>query len=444
MFKRNGFLTLVSICGLLGLAYGGLGSPAKAQVAPGTIAYVRGNAEIRLIEPDGANDRSIWTAPAGDPRMPSTIKGLDWKPDAGELAFASDHERNHSIFEQDIYTIRPDGSSLRKLTNGPTHEELAAYPKGSVTITVHNFAGAGPYFVYLAGAAEPQSVTAAGSQTLTFHNVADFGPGLLQGAVAIFGLDRWYPGPGVAVDVQPGQTAPGGTLTISGAGTRYFGAYLPSWRSDGSNVGFMQGCGAIKQISANPPPGSLGDDAAKPNVLGVTCFGDWAPVASRANQVLYSEYFVDQTIYLTTEGSTDKGEALIVLQRGDALFDLQWLPDGSGFLYVVATDFTIDVGTWQTANIYVYNFATRGSVKLTSFSGELVITASVSPDGQQIVFGRADTYGGQADLWIVRRVGGDLRLLTRNGHSPAWSLRAPELPPPPPSELRVFVPLIMR
>lgn len=442
MFMRNRFLTLVSISCVVGLICGGFGASAQAQPTPGAIAYVRGTAEIRLIEADGANDRSLWMAPAGDLIRPHTIKGLDWRPDAGELAFASDHERSSSIFEQDIYTIRPDGSNLRKLTNGPVHEALTSYPKGSVTITVLNYAGAGPYLIYLAGATEPQSVTAAGSQTLTFQNVADFGPGLLQGAVAIFGLDRWYPGSAVATDVQPGQTVHGGTLTIVGAGTRYFGAFLPSWRSDGSKVGFMRGCGAIKQVSANPSPGSLGDDATKPNVLGVTCFGDWAPVASRANQVLYSEYFLDETIYLTTEGSTDKGEALVVMQRGDALFDLQWLPDGSGFLYVVGTDFSSTVGTWQTANIYVYDFSTRRSVKKTDFSGALAITASVSPDRQWIAFGRADTLGGQADLWVMSYGGGEPRLLVRDGHSPAWSMRASQLPSR--AVIPVYVPMIQR
>ena len=379
-----------------------------------------------LVAPDGSKDRSIWTAPPGDPRHPHTIKGLDWKPDASAIAFASDHERNHSIFEQDIYTIRPDGSRIRKLTNGPTLGDLAAYPKGTVTITVHNFGGAGPFFVYLAGATEPQSVVAAGTQTLTFRNVADFGPGQLQSAVAMFGLDRWYAGANVAVDVQPGQTVAGGSLSIVGSGHRSFGAFLPSWRSDGSKVGFMQGCGAIKQVLADPPPGSLGEVAAMPNVLGITCFGDWAPVATRANQVLYSEYFLNQNIALTTEGSSDKGEELVVLNRGDVLFDLQWLPDGSGFIYIVGTDFAIAAGTWQTANVFMYDFASRASVKVTNFVGDVALTASVSPDGEQIAFGRADTYGSEADLWVVRRDGRDMRLIARNAHSPAWSQRDPQ------------------
>ena len=184
--------------------------------------------QIRLIEPDGSNDRAIWSTPAGDAAAPFTITSLDWRPDAGELAFASDHERLHSYWGRDLYALRPNGSGLRKLTNGPSQAELAAFPKGSVTLTVSNLRGGGPYFVYVAGAAEPQTVGggAGSSQTLTFNNVADWGPGRVQGVVAFFGPNRWFSS--AFADVQAGKTVNAGTLLISGTGSTTFGAYLPS------------------------------------------------------------------------------------------------------------------------------------------------------------------------------------------------------------------------
>jgi len=413
--------------------------PVAAQAVPGTIAYVRGS-EIRLIEPDGSNDRAMWSAPAGDPRAPFTITSLDWRPDAGELAFASDHERLTSIFERDLYAVRPNGSGLRKLTNGPTHAELAAFPTGSVTVTVSNLRGGGPYFVYVAGAAEPQTVggAAGSSHTLTFNNVADWGPGRIQAVVAFFGPNRWFNASGA--DVQAGRTVSSGTLTIAGAGSQFFGAFLPSWRADGSKLGFMQGCGAIKQVAVSPQPGELGEVAARPNVAGVTCYADWSPQPASANQLLYSDLFMEGHIYRTTEGSNAAGELLVSHAAADLLLDLQWLPDGSGFLYVLATDFSSDIQTWRTANLYRYSFATRATTRLTNFSGELVRGAGVSPDGRTIVFERAATFAGASDLWLMGQDGSNLRLLVNGGAQPDWSQNA--LPPQP--TRRASIPFVMR
>jgi hypothetical protein len=134
--------------------------PVSAQTDSGTIAYVRPNDatgdEIWLIQPDGSNDRRIWSAGQPDPNGILEISDLDWRPDASALAFASDHEFACSIFESDLYTIWPDGSGFRRVTNAPACAALANYPKGSVTVTVRNFTTRGPFFVYVQGAPEVQ------------------------------------------------------------------------------------------------------------------------------------------------------------------------------------------------------------------------------------------------------------------------------------------------
>jgi hypothetical protein len=441
MHKRTATILVLMVCAIVGhgLAGSRLSQPAAAQSGSGTIAYIRGGNELRLIEPDGRNDRAIWALPPGDPTYPFTISDLDWRPDAAEIAFASDHERVTSIFERDMYAIGADGFGLRKLTNGPVHGALAAYPKGSVTLTVRNNRGGGPYLIYVAGAPEPQMISgpAGSTQTLTFPNVADFGPGHLQSTVAMFGLDRWFSA-AAAADVQAGQTVHAGTLTITGAGLREFGASQPSWRADGSALGFMQSCAAIKQVPVNPPPGLLGEIAVRPNVSGPTCFADWGPTPALNNHVLYHHLFPEQYIRRTTRGSTDAGELLVTFGMGDLLLDLQWLPDGSGFLYTIATDWSTSAGTWQTANIHLYRFASPSATRLTNFSGDLARGVSVSPDGQWIVFDRAESFDGASDLWLMRHDGSNLRRLVQNGTRPAWSLRAPQIPQ------RVFVPSVIR
>src|ERR1041385_643002 len=102
----------------------------------GTIAYVRDSTEIRLIDADGSNDRRVWTHP--DARKELGIDSLAWRPDGQELAFSSSHAAVASLYHADIYTIRRDGSGLRKLTNPPDRSEYARYPKGTVSVTVRN------------------------------------------------------------------------------------------------------------------------------------------------------------------------------------------------------------------------------------------------------------------------------------------------------------------
>src|SRR6185436_12172112 len=102
-----------------------------------TIACTRGP-ELRVIEPDGSGDRLIWSAPPvpNEKGLTYTVSSPAWRPDGGELAFASDHEQAMSTFDTDIYAVRGDGTNLRKLTHPPAHDLLGRFPKGSVTLVV--------------------------------------------------------------------------------------------------------------------------------------------------------------------------------------------------------------------------------------------------------------------------------------------------------------------
>src|SRR5690349_4887095 len=109
---------------------------AHAAFSQGTIAYIRGNTEIRLIDPDGKNDRRLWTHP--DATYDLGLYDVACRPDGKELAFSSSHEAVYSLYHADIYCIKPDGTGYRKLTNGPDRSEFSKYPQGSVTVTVRN------------------------------------------------------------------------------------------------------------------------------------------------------------------------------------------------------------------------------------------------------------------------------------------------------------------
>ena len=418
---------------LIAAACGGDGSSSTTPNGPGTqpgdssfsstgsIAFARGG-EIRLVEPDGSGEHTVWTAPAG-----FAVSGIGWSLNGGALAFSSDHEMATSFYERDIYTVLPDGTRLRKLTNGPTHAELAGFPEGSVGVTVqNNTSDGGPYFIYAVGAAEPQSlvIPPGSSTTLTLPNVADLGA-FVQPVVAINGGFRWI---GAAADVASGSTRDAGLLVIAPTGgLEHFGAAGPTWRADGADIAFISGAATctLEKIPPNPPAGRLGDPLLAPDRSGAFCTYDRSPLGSQANQVLVAEtdFSAGQGhIYRMTEGSGNRGAPLVSYPDYVQILDLRWLPDGSGFLFAAARyEDVID----ESSNLYEYSFAGGSIRKITGLTNEYVRGFSISPDGQRVVFERTTDLSGPSDLWIVQRDGSGLRLLMGNAGSPAWNPTRP-------------------
>jgi len=384
----------------------------------GAIAYVRGKAEIRLINPDGSNDHRVWALP--DPSQAATlgITGLAWRPDGGEIAFTSGHEATLSFYESDVWAVTPDGTKLRKLTNAPAYVDLAKYPKGTVTVTVQRSASdvsgpaaSGVYIVYVVGAASPQSVTLApgGSKALTFTDVADLGD-IVQPVVAMYASYRWISS---AVEVHAGTTTAAPTLTISGIDVQNFGAYAPGWRSDHSKIGYILGdCAGIWAVTANSAP-NLGGDHLGPTDGVDTCSWDWSPAAGSASQILHGSSFDDPNIYRITEG----GSRSTVTTRSNMIVDVRWLPDASGMLFVETDDF------YASSNVYRYDFASGTTTQLTFYENEVVRGIAVSPDGQKVVLEHATSLfdqSQQGDLYVMNVDGSNLHLLVANGQTPSW------------------------
>ncbi|HET9528584.1 MAG TPA: hypothetical protein VFO99_20655 [Pyrinomonadaceae bacterium] len=390
----------------------------------GTIAYVRNGTEIRLIDGDGSNDRRLWTHP--DAKKELGIYDVAWRPDGKELAFSSGHAAASSLYHADLYAVRPDGTGFRKLTNPPDRAEFARYPKGSVSVTVRNDqpfyrqsqASAGVFIVYVAGADEPQQITLppGSAKTLLFRNVADFG-NMAQAVVAMWGNYRWFT-PGV--EVQAGRTVKAPVFSITGDGIELLGAFRPVWRSDGSRVSYRNGVCTLNSTTVNPTPGEYVYNPlfAGKNPLG-TCVWDWGPTAGTANQLLYTENASgDSSIFRMTEGGKHPGDRLAQYSNIEyqLLFDLKWLPDGSGFIFSNQTLMR------DSANLFRYDFATRKTTQITRLQNEFTGNFSISPDGRSIVFERAKSLDQDrnTDLWIVSLTGGSPKLLVNNAFSPSW------------------------
>lgn len=396
------------------------GDTTPAVDASGSIAYVRGDTEIRMISPDGSGDRRLWTHK--DLHEGVGLYELAWRPDGKELAFSSAHEAVASFYIADIYTIRPDGSGLRKLTNAPDITEFSRYPKGSVTVTVRNGqpvnAPSGVFIIYVAGADEPQQVNipAGTAKTLVFKSVADFG-NHPQPVVAMFGKYRWF-SPGT--DVHAGRTVTSPTFSIGGDGIDMFGAFRPVWRSDGSQISYRSGLCIVSKVPVNPTPGEYSFDPlfGGKNPMG-TCTWDWGPTPDTANQIIYTENSSGgSNIYRINEGGTHPGTKVTPYSDLDyqLLADLHWLPDASGLLFS-KREFVL-----ESADIYRYDFATKKVTQITDLKNEFAQRFSISPDGRSVVFERCKERDSDknCDLWIASTHGGGMRLLVKNGSAPAW------------------------
>ena len=421
-------------------------SKADSSVKPtGMIAYIRNDAEIRLIKQDGSNDHPIWTDP--NIKLPLGIHDIAWRPDGKELAFSSGHESVLSIYQADIYSIRPDGSGLRKITNAPEHKKLATYKKGTVTVTLQNnhynfqsgYANAGIFTVYVVGAEMPQQVILppGSSKTIAFNNVADFGDAA-QAVVAMYGANRWF----VGLDVVAGKNTKGPTLTISGDGIPYFGAYRPVWKSDGSQISFRNGFCMVTTAPSTPtiqlPTKKLFADKQPSG----TCVWEWGPTPALSNQVIYSQNEGEEGsgFYLMKEGGVHNSSNLLMLYsktRSRMANDVHWLPDGSGFLYSHFTNY-LDVYDDESrkigSNIFKYDLRTKRTTQLTNVKQGYARRFTISPDGQWIVYERGQVAEGEdentlfeltelskIDLWIVNIDGSQDRLLVKNGSAPSWS-----------------------
>lgn len=414
--------------------------------AAGVIAYVNAATgdEIRLVNADGSSNRRLWAHGLSDPHGVYNVWSLDWRPDGSEIAFASTHENWCSINDADIYAVGAGGGGYRRLTQGPACAGLAAYPKGTVRVPVENasifgdsFAG----FIYFQGAPsiQPVALPPGGSAIVTFNQVADFGDGELQIATMIHGFNRAI-SVGTAVDVKAGQTVTTGQMDLYIPDT-FWENRSPTWRSDGSAVGFFLNFSSMMKLPSNPGPLEIGSELQTNNST-MPDFADnlvWGP-SSKPNQLLYrgSVAFDSQGVYLTTEGSAGAGQKLVSYETYEFIRGLAWLPDGSGFIFSVEE--LNDSFEAVRANLFEYNFVTKQTKRITNFSNQFAGGLSVSGDGTQIVFDRANSNESDApaDLYIVNRDGTGLRLLAANGRAPDWG------PAPVVLSQRLLLPVLLR
>ena len=99
------------------------------------------------------------------------------------------------------------------------------------------------------------------------------------------------------------------------------------------------------------------------------------------------------------------------------LYDLKWLPDGSGFLYSTVNLFR------ESGNVFHYDMKSKKTRQLTQLKNEFAKKFSISPSGKWVVYERAKAHEDDkvVDLWMIRMDGTGDHLLVKNGLNPSWS-----------------------
>ena len=400
-------------------------APAATTLAGETIVYIKENRQLWLIQPDGSNDRLIWQIPEG---AIGELDSVAWRPDAQQIAFVSTHEATCSEWHADIFLINPDGTGLRRLTNGPACGELAGYPQGSATVQIENqLSNVSQVLVYIEGAPTAKVVNIAPGSTVmvAFPQVADLGAGLGQQVVVINGSLRWFDA-AVQADVLAGQNVHAGKLTLASSGFDTMGALKPSWNPAGTKLAYQFGQGRLWQVGLDvailSEGGPLLDPQINNTVLGTNPV--WSP---NSNQFLYQRFGISPVTI--TRAEVDGNSLGTELATATLTQGIGWLMDGSGF--VVADHDAL----LSHVDLYLVRFADNSITQLTQTTLEAAVYPKVAPDNSQIVYTYvADLQARplQPELRIMNIDGSADHLLVKGGALADWSRVAPQNPPATP------------
>ena len=112
-------------------------------------------------------------------------------------------------------------------------------------------------------------------------------------------------------------------------------------------------------------------------------------------------------------GANKPGQQLVTKDGSQLFFGIDWLPDGSGFVFAVTG------GSFgqENSNLYKYILAGDKLTKLTNFTTQFVGSPGVSPDGQYIAFEYAANETAPAEIQIMRIDGAGRRSLASRQQS---------------------------
>jgi len=304
------------------------------------------------------------------------------------IAFVSERDGN-----AEVYSVRPDGSSLMRLTKDPASDAQAVWAPGGTGIAfISDRTDAPEIYVMDADGTDVRRLTNTGGGEKWFSWCRD-------GKRIVFEW-KW-----AAQDHRDIYTVnrDGSAQTIrTDRAAEHWNA---SWSPDGKNILFVVKWGTDPEIV------TMDLNTAKWTFLTDNSFWDQLPAWSPDGLQIAFVSRREGVWRMLTINSDGSGEHELVANINPDSY-AAWSPDGRRVAVVGRADGQDDV--------YVMNADGSGEIRLTSgpgFDGKPVW----SPDGRQIAF--ESDRDGQPEIYAVNAdgSGSEVRVTTGGGHDPSWA-----------------------
>jgi len=375
---------------------------------------------IAFVSTSGSGTTAIWTLDIASKlaRRVATTRGSDfrpsWSPDGNWIAFSSDRETRierkppewEHLHRTSIYLIRPDGTDLRRLTDGT---RFAGSPRWSLD---------GKRIVFYEldvldthEAREDDSQSRVISQIVSIHVETRARREHTSGA-GLKVSPQFFDGDRVGYLVKAGPS-PGITYT-SGESGRHGAVRNPSWSRDGRFVVYDCGRAGTEIVSYT----LLQSLYSKNTLFELLHFGRLGAYSPDGRRVAFSEPAANGEWAVSVMDADGKRRETVFLERGSAALAPRWSYDGNRIVFGVGSGFD----TRYTPARVVMTDGSGSNAKVLA-TGAGAGFPSFSPDGKRVVFRVWGESAAERGLRILTLETGAITELTSGEFDtfPGWS-----------------------